>query len=119
AAEQVEKQVTKLRDLYFAHHQAAWRDFLLDLEVRVPENALVSLDELNALSEPEWPYLRLIRTVHENVTLEVEDPNVPLDQTLLDRGKEELKKRLGDGCTVAKKRRESPSERAFKPFTSF
>lgn len=112
---QVGQAIGKLRDLYFERYKNAWRDFIADLEVADPGNAEYSLAELNALSEPEWPYLRLVRVLSENVTLEMDEPSDPgLLQKATDKAKEML-----DAGAPPKKRAISPVERAFKPMLRF
>ncbi len=73
---EVEKQIAKLRTLYFDRYKNAWRIFIQDLEAARPLESTSSLDQLNALSEPEWPYLRLLRTLAENTALIEEDPTL-------------------------------------------
>jgi type VI secretion system protein ImpL len=104
--------IDELRTLYFERYQNAWRDFLLDLQVQDPGSAEVALEELNALAEPEWPYLRLIRIVSDNVTLDLDEPKGLIDKAV-DKGKEVL---LDAGPP---KRTVSPVERAFKPVLRF
>jgi type VI secretion system protein ImpL len=103
----VDDVTSKLESLYFDRYRAAWRDFLSDLAVRDPENAEIAIDELNAFAEPEWPYLRLIRVLRENVILEPREPQGVVDRAreLLDAG--------------APKPRLSPVEKAFKPMLRF
>ena len=112
--------VDKLRDLYFERYRNAWRDFIGDLQVQDPGNAELALDELNALSEPEWPYLRLIRVLSDNVVLELDDPDD--EKTLLEKATDKAKEILDGGAAAAltkKKRVVSPVERAFKPILKF
>ena len=103
----------KLRSLYFERFRAAWRDFVADLQVQDPENAEIALEELNALSEPEWPYLRLVRTLAENTAIDVEEPSKGLLAEAADTAKEILD--AGPG----KRRASSPVEKAFKPIVRF
>lgn len=110
---QVGQAVGKLRDLYFERFKNAWRDFIADIEIADPGNAEYALAELNAMSEPEWPYLRLIRTLNENVTLEMDDADAGLLQKATDKAKELL------DAGAPKKRNVSPVERAFKPLLKF
>jgi type VI secretion system protein ImpL len=125
AQEEVEKQIDKLRALYFARYKDAWRDFISDLEVEQPKDATKSMEELNALSEPEWPYLRLLRTLHENTTLELEEEEGAA-QGLLEQVKDKAQQRVNQkfavdagGPSEKKKRKLSPVERAYKSLTSF
>jgi type VI secretion system protein ImpL len=103
----------KLRNLYFERHRAAWRDFIADLQVQDPENAEIALEELNALSEPEWPYLRLVRTLAENTALDVEEPSDGLLAKVTDTAKEIL------DAGPSKRKASSPVEKAFKPIVRF
>jgi len=109
---QVGQAIDKLRDLYFERYKNAWRDFLADLEIADPGNAEYALAELNAMSEPEWPYLRLIRILGENVTLDIDE-----DATLTEKAVDKAKELLDAG--PARKRTVSPVERAFKPIVRF
>jgi type VI secretion system protein ImpL len=106
--------VDKLRDVYFERYRNAWRDFLMDLQVQDPGNAEIALDEINALSEPEWPYLRMIRTLSDNVTLEMEDPSSK--QAILEKAVDTAKQLLDAGPTAPAI---SPVEVAFRPMLRF
>ena len=110
---QVGQAIDKLRDLYFERYKNAWRDFLGDLEIADPGNAEYALAELNAMSEPEWPYLRLIRILGDNVTLDSDDGESSLVQKATDKAKELL------DAGAPKKRTISPVERAFRPIVKF
>jgi type VI secretion system protein ImpL len=112
---QVGQAIGKLRDLYFERYKNAWRDFLADLEVSDPGNAEYALAELNAMSEPEWPYLRLIRVLSDNVTLDLDEPD---GSSLVQKATEKAKE-LVDAGAPPKKRTISPVERAFKPILRF
>jgi len=91
---EVEKQIAKLRTLYFDRYKNAWRVFIQDLEAARPLESTSSLDQLNALSEPEWPYLRLLRTLAENTALVEEDPTLmeKLTDKLVDKAENKLEK---------------------------
>jgi type VI secretion system protein ImpL len=112
-----EGAVSKLRGLYFERYRSAWHDFIMDLQVLDPGNAELALEELNALSEPEWPYLRLIRTLSDNVVLDMDDPEA--DKGLVDRVVDKAKDLLDGGSPLAKKKIASPVEKAFKPILRF
>ena len=112
---QVVQAIGKLRDLYFERYKNAWRDFIADLEVSDPGNAEYALAELNAMSEPEWPYLRLIRILSENVVLDLGEPE---DDSLKKKVTDKVKEALDAGAPP-KKRVVSPVERAFKPILRF
>jgi type VI secretion system protein ImpL len=128
SAADAQKQVEKLRDIYFERYKNAWHDFLVDIEVQRPANAEKALDELQALSEPEWPYLRLLRALHENVTLEIDEYMVPANATaqkLADQAVEAAKKKIlgaAAGSIATPQlplRTVSPVEKAFQPLLKF
>jgi len=125
SAQDVGKQIDKLRALYFDRYRSEWRAFVADLVIERPKEAISALDELNALSEPEWPYMRLLRVLSENVTLQLEDPTAPgLDETLKAKAEEkfdELKQKVTGQkeAVVDKTRKRSSVEQAFVPMTSF
>jgi type VI secretion system protein ImpL len=127
--EEILKQIIKLRELYFQRFQDAWRDFIMDLDVTKPDNADVALDEMNALSEPPWPYLRLLQTLDDNVTLDIgEAQNSEAEQGVLDQASQKLKQKAsqkgidaGGALDVDNGTQKpiSPVEKAFKPMTKF
>ncbi len=113
---QVGDAIAKLRDLYFERYKNAWRDFMADLEIADPGNAEYAIAELNAMSEPEWPYLRLLRLLSENAALDVEDE--PDDKGLLGKVTDKVKEVLDAGGSP-KAKKISPVERAFRPMVRF
>ncbi|HSC86063.1 MAG TPA: type VI secretion system membrane subunit TssM [Polyangiaceae bacterium] len=122
----VAKQIEKLRNLYFDRYRAEWKAFLADLEVARPVEATSSLDELNALSEPEWPYMRLLRILSENTTLPMEEPGEggTVEKALkekLEAKADELKEKVTGQAAPAvdKNRKRSPVEVSFAPMTTF
>lgn len=124
SAQDVAKQIDKLRALYFERYRAEWRAFLADLVAERPTDATSALDQLNALSEPEWPYLRLLRILGENVTLPLEDQDSELEATLKKKAQEKLdaikEKVTGtETAPVAKVRPKTPVETAFSPLVTF
>lgn len=126
---QIAKDVANLRQIYFDRYRDAWRDFFADLTIAKPTSAEASLEELLALREPEWPYMRLTRTLNENVELEISDAEAGKG-SLLDQATQQAKdaakaKLLGQqvtldaGALLNRDRAVSPVELAFKPITSF
>ncbi|WP_394822136.1 type VI secretion system membrane subunit TssM [Pendulispora albinea] len=123
--------IVKLRELYFERYKNAWRDFLADLQIQDPGNTELALDELSALSEPEWPYLRLMRVLRDNVNLDMSEPDTSADAGLIDKLKEAAQGKaaerankivdggLGQGQAAPKKAGPSPVELAFKPMVRF
>ncbi|MFO0672253.1 MAG: type VI secretion system membrane subunit TssM [Polyangiaceae bacterium] len=134
SVEQMERLLKEVRDRYFANFNIAWSDFIKDLEVRKPESNTDALEELSALSEVPWPYLRLTRILHENVTLEESKADQALNQVekgLIQEGNRALQQNqtvqtaerilgIDGGAPIqAPKRWVSPPELAFKPMTEF
>lgn len=122
--EAIKKAVDQVEILYFKRYQDAWRDFIQDVEVHEPANTSESLEELRALSEPEWPYLRLLRTLGENIALD--PPTDTKEQTLIEKGKELLEKKIEDKTRVdvdLDVKKEPPKYRtlqeAFAPLVTF
>ncbi|MCW5834343.1 MAG: type VI secretion system membrane subunit TssM [Labilithrix sp.] len=127
--EQINKEVSALRQIYFDRYRDAWREFLGDLVVARPVNAEGSLEELLALSEPEWPYLRLARILADNVELEVSDAEAgrgSLLEQAAGKAKEAAKQKLlgqpvtlDAGALLDRDKPASPVELAFKPIVTF
>lgn len=127
--EQINKEVAALRQIYFDRYRDAWRELFADLVVARPINAEASLEELLALSEPEWPYLRLVRVLADNVELDVSDAEAGRESLLeqaADKAKEAAKQKLlgqkvslDAGALLDRDRAASPVELAFKPIVSF
>ncbi len=123
--EAIKKAVDQVEMLYFKRYQDAWRDFISDIDVHEPANTVESLEELRALSEPEWPYLRLLRTLGDNIAL---DPPVDTrEATLVEKGKElierEIKEKTDLRVDLAANAKEPPKYRtlqeAFAPLVAF
>jgi type VI secretion system protein ImpL len=132
--DEAKKQVDQLRAIYFERYKDAWARFLADQEVRQPEGTTEALDELFALTEPEWPYQRLFRLVEENASLELAAPVTKLDvagnaleNDLKRRASAEANKFLPDAGAMlgiapspsSSARPISPVQRAFKPIVAF
>lgn len=128
-ADQIDKEVAALRQIYFDRYREAWRDFIADLVVAQPTSAEASLEELLALTEPEWPYMRLVRILADNVELDMtaaEANKESLLDQVEDRAKAAAKQKLlgqpvdlDAGAFLNRARPTSPVELAFKPVTVF
>ncbi len=130
SVEQMEKLLADVRDRYFINFSRAWADFIKDLDVHKPASNQEALEELTALSEVPWPYLRLSRVLGENVMLEesLEDQALAKTLNIADR---ELRRELNQnttisrlglvdaGAPVAPKRWISPPEAQFDPMLKF
>jgi type VI secretion system protein ImpL len=128
SVERMEKTLKDLSDRYFADYRNAWADFLKDLDVRQPESNAEALDELQALTETPWPYLKLLTTLSDNTRLEQppESTAAQAGNALLQKAEEKAKQNqtvqtiLGsDGGAPAPKRWVSPVEEAFAPMVDF
>ncbi|MBN1610127.1 MAG: type VI secretion system membrane subunit TssM [Polyangiaceae bacterium] len=84
----------RLRELYFKRYTARWSDFLGGLEVTPPENMEGAIEELRVLTESDGPYVRLFRTVAENVRLDI--GTVSDLEKLLAKGMAKGQKKLQD-----------------------
>jgi type VI secretion system protein ImpL len=127
ASGELNKQINDLKTLYFDRFTQAWKEFIEDMEVHQPENAQVALEELQTLSEPMWPYQRLVKTLADNVTLDVGE-----EQTVADGIIDKLKTRVEKKAVAASKglldasapnapkpREVSPVEQRFLPIINF
>jgi type VI secretion system protein ImpL len=120
------RRVEDLKEQYFSRYQKSWEEFLRSMMVRKPENATVALEELQSLTEPTWPYLRLIKTLSENTALDISDEQTfqfsALPGKLKSAAKAELAERglIDAGVPEAKpERKKSSVELAFEPITKF
>jgi type VI secretion system protein ImpL len=118
------KAVSDVRKLYFEKYTFAWEKFIRDLDVSKPANVDEALPELLALTEPEWPYLRLARTVHDNVVLDLTAEEAGMEGSMTDdlKALADRAKALkgGDaGAALSKPHYASPMERQFRQYTSF
>jgi type VI secretion system protein ImpL len=118
------KAVADVRKLYFEKYTHAWERFLRDLDVVKPANVDEALPELLALTEPEWPYLRLARTVHDNMVLDLTPEEAGMEGSLKDdlKALADAAKALkaGDaGALTTKPHYPSPMERQFRQYIQF
>lgn len=120
-----DKAVADVRSLYFLRFSDAWEKFLLDLDVRKPANVDEALPELMALTEPEWPYLRLVRTLNDNVAIELTDEEAGKEKSLVDNAKELAEKARAlaaadaGALLAAPPKNVSPMERNFRALIKF
>ena len=120
AQDSKESAALRLREIYFQRYVAAWADFLVGLDVLPPENMQGALEELRVLTETEGPYVRLFRTVRENVRLDIGSTS------LLEKGKAKGKEvlaaavnKIGGDAGAPEPREISAVERHFAPFLIF
>lgn len=115
-----EGAIERLKELYFQRYAAAWSDFISGLDVQAPSDMPGALQELRALAEADGPYVRLFRTLSDNVRLDIGPAT--LTGKLLEKGKQAVeqgleKLKLADAG--APERAVSSVERKFQPMLRF
>lgn len=115
-----ENAAKRLRDLYFQRYVAAWSDFFAGLDVAAPTDMPSALLELRALAEADGPYVRLFRTLSENVRLDI-SPSTLLGKATQKAGElaDQAKAKLTGGDAGAPERPISSVERHFQPLLRF
>ncbi|MBX3184451.1 MAG: type VI secretion system membrane subunit TssM [Polyangiaceae bacterium] len=68
-----DKMMDDLSDRYFTRYQESWRELFLDIQVASPKNDAEAKIMYEVLTEPDWPYLRLIRGLAEHSRIHVEE----------------------------------------------
>jgi type VI secretion system protein ImpL len=124
-------EIMELQNRYFQKYTEAWKALLNDIEVTKPSTQEKSLQLLQLLAEPEWPYKRLLRLVDDNTKLDVGDaPKEDLSDELKKKGLKDLKQKappsgidagipMPSGTTKKGGRPMSPVEITFKPLCAF
>ncbi len=126
---QTEDTMEKLRDRYFKTYEKQWRELFLNIDVKKPANDGEAIKMYGALAEPEWPYLRLVRSLAENCRIHVSESELSKagremwerkKRQYLNRAKMMLRLNSG-GESGAKKDVQplSPMESAFLPVLEF
>ncbi|MEZ4437594.1 MAG: type VI secretion system membrane subunit TssM [Polyangiaceae bacterium] len=64
--DRVAANVKRMADDYEQRYIQAWKDFLLDLDVRPPANLNDAKELYAVLQKPEWPYLRILRRLEDH-----------------------------------------------------
>ncbi|MCA9632677.1 MAG: type VI secretion system membrane subunit TssM, partial [Myxococcales bacterium] len=126
---QTEEVMEKLRDRYFTTYEKQWRELFLDIEVKKPATDAEAIKMYGALSEPEWPYLRLIRSLAENARIHVSESELSkAGRQLWQRKKSQYETRVrnllrlhGSASSGSEKEVQplSPMESAFLPLLEF
>ena len=118
------KVAAEVRTLYFEKQAHAWEMFLRDLDVKEPTNVNDAIPQLLALTEPEWPYLRLARAVHNNVSVDLTAEEAGIEKSLKDDLKAVADKakalvRPDAGAPPEEPRYPSPAEVQYRPYVQF
>lgn len=125
---QSEEILEKLRDRYFETYEKQWRNFFMDIDVAKPKTDAEAILILGTISEPEWPYLRLIRALAENSRIHVAENELSkAGKVLWERKRKQYENRVlmalkvQKGSSQTKKEVEplSPMESAFGPVLEF
>jgi type VI secretion system protein ImpL len=64
--DRVAANIAKLAEDYEQQYITQWKAFLRDLEVKSPANLKEAIQLFGQLQEPEWPYLRVLRTLEDH-----------------------------------------------------
>jgi type VI secretion system protein ImpL len=64
--DRVAANVIRLADDYEQNYIQAWKDFWKDLEIKSPANLKEAIELFAELQKPEWPYLRLLRSLEDH-----------------------------------------------------
>ena len=64
--DRVAKNLADLAADYEEQYIRQWNDFLADLTVKEPVTIKEAIESYRILSEPEWPYLRVLRAVEDH-----------------------------------------------------
>ncbi len=123
AKEADEDLFNDVRRVYFQRYTQEWRRFIGDVQVDEPQDAVQSLEELSALSEPEWPYKRLLSTLGDNTRLDVSEGELAgLAESVLEYTKRQVRLKLlrqQTGAPPKPERPKSPVELYFEPMVDF
>ncbi|NUQ75782.1 MAG: type VI secretion system membrane subunit TssM [Polyangiaceae bacterium] len=70
--DRIQKSLDRVRQDYEAEYIRQWVNFFRDIEVAVPPNNREAIEEFRVLATPDWPYLRLLRTLSDHT--QFDDP---------------------------------------------
>jgi type VI secretion system protein ImpL len=71
----IQQELDRVREDYENEYMTQWVRFFKDVQVDVPPNNKEAIAEFRILSTPDWPYLRLLRTLSDHTQFdEKEDP---------------------------------------------
>ncbi|MBL8719905.1 MAG: type VI secretion system membrane subunit TssM [Myxococcales bacterium] len=123
-----EKHLAALRQRYYERYIEAWKDFLSSITIVPPKGPEDALTMFEALCEPEYPYLRLIRTVDEHINFDTEANAAEkkagaLGDKVSKKVTEKVKTNIGDAGAGAlpamPKATKNPVEKEFARFNAF
>jgi type VI secretion system protein ImpL len=82
----IKTELERVRDDYDNQYVNQWKNFFRHIDVAIPDSNQQAIDEYKALSTPDWPYQRLLRTLADNTMFdELEEPT-EAEQTIAGDG---------------------------------
>lgn len=70
--DRIQKALDRVRDDYETEYMRQWERFFRDIDVAIPQTNREAIGEFRVLATPDWPYLRLLRTLSDNT--QFDDP---------------------------------------------
>ena len=95
--EKIQQALDRVRQDYDSEYIRQWISFYRDIIVDVPPNNKEAIAEFRVLSTPDWPYLRLLRSLSDNTQFdEKEDATaqVTADGGIIDQLKDKVTKKV-------------------------
>ncbi|WP_441291158.1 type VI secretion system membrane subunit TssM [Sorangium sp. KYC3313] len=89
----INKNLDGLAADYDVSYIAQWTDWMADLTVRVPANLKEAKETYQALTQADYPYLRILRALEDNTQWK-RDRSAIEDSALVKRGKEYLDRKI-------------------------
>ncbi|WP_437741579.1 type VI secretion system membrane subunit TssM [Sorangium sp. So ce1504] len=89
----INKNLDGLAADYDVSYIAQWTDWMADLTVRLPANLKEAKETYQALTQADYPYLRIIRALEDNTQWK-RDRSAIEDSALAKRGKEYLDRKI-------------------------
>jgi type VI secretion system protein ImpL len=95
--ERVPLNLKHLAEEYDQRYAEQWTDFLLDLEVKTPATVKEAIELYQVLGRPEWPYLRILRTLEDNTQWKDKNKEVFENEEI----QREAKRRINEKLSTA------------------
>jgi type VI secretion system protein ImpL len=64
--DRIQRSLQRVREDYDGQYIRQWVNFFRDIDVEIPPSNREAINEFKALSTPDWPYQRLLRTLADN-----------------------------------------------------
>ncbi len=82
----IQQALDRVRQDYDNEYIRQWTNFFRDIDVDIPVNNREAINEFKVLSTPDWPYLRLLRTLSDNTQFDDVDEKNEAEAALLVEG---------------------------------